>query len=70
MPHQINQKLQLRLLQRLLSEEQPLSECARALQALLRADQQVRSVWYFSWQERAGIFSPDRKSTRLTPVTT
>ncbi len=59
MPHQINQKLQLRLLQRLLSEEQPLSECARALQALLRADQQVRSVWYFSWQERAGIFSPE-----------
>ena len=59
MPYQVNQRLQLRLLQRLLSEKQPLPECARALQALLRADQQVRSVWYFSWQEHAGIFSPE-----------
>ena len=59
MTHNANQRLQLRLLQRLLSEKQPLTECARALQALLRADQQVRAVWYFTWQEHAGIYSPE-----------
>ena len=59
MTHHVNQRLQLRLLQRLLSEKRPLTECARALQAVLRADQHVRSVWYFSWQKRAGIFSPE-----------
>ena len=59
MPDQINQKLQLRLLQRLLSEKQPLLECARALQAVLRLDPQVRSVWYFNWQASADIYSPE-----------
>ena len=59
MPDQINQKLQLRLLQRLLSEKQPLLECARALQAVLRFDPQVRSVWYFNWQASADIYSPE-----------
>ena len=54
-----NQKLQLHLLQRLLSEKQPLAECARALQAVLRADPQVRSVWYFNWQTSADIYSPE-----------
>lgn len=54
-----NQALQLRLLHRLQSENQPLAECARALQALLRADQQVRAVWYFSWLEGAGIYNPE-----------
>ena len=58
MTHHVNQRLQLRLLQRLLSERRPLTECARALQAVLRADQHVRSAWYFSWKKRAGIFSP------------
>ena len=53
-----NQALQLQLLQRLLSEKQPLAECARALQAVLSADPQVRSVWYFTWQQ-AGIYSPE-----------
>ncbi|HHX34215.1 MAG TPA: PAS domain S-box protein [Gammaproteobacteria bacterium] len=57
MHNHVNQKLQLRLLQRLLAENQPLAECARTLQAVLRADQQVRSVWYFSWQHTAGIYS-------------
>lgn len=55
----INQALQLRLLHRLQSESQPLAECARALQALLRTDQQVRAVWYFTWQDQAGIYSPE-----------
>ena len=59
MTHHVNQRLQLRLLQRLLSERRPLTECARALQAVLRADQHVRSAWYFSWKKRAGIFSPE-----------
>ncbi|MDD2223839.1 MAG: PAS domain S-box protein [Pseudomonas sp.] len=59
MPNQVDQRLQLRLLQRLLSEKQPLADCARALQALLRADQQVRSVWYFNWQQAADIYSPE-----------
>lgn len=54
-----NQALQLQLLQRLLSEKQPLAECARALQAVLSADPQVRSVWYFTWQQQAGIYSPE-----------
>ena len=59
MPNQVDQRLQLRLLQRLLREKQPLADCARALQALLRADQQVRSVWYFNWQQAADIYSPE-----------
>lgn len=59
MAEQTNQKLQLRLLQRLLSDKQPLSQCARALQAVLRFDPQVRSVWYFNWQASADIYSPE-----------
>lgn len=59
MHNPLNQRLQLRLLQRLLSEQQPLAECARALQALLRSDRQVRSVWYFNWQAAASIYSPE-----------
>lgn len=59
MHNHYNQRLQLRLLRRLQSESQPLAECARVLQAVLRADQQVRSVWYFNWQERAGIYNPE-----------
>ena len=54
-----NQTLQLRLLRRLQSGKQPLTECARALQAVLRADKQVRSVWYFNWQDNADIYSPE-----------
>lgn len=54
-----DQTLQLRLLRRMLDEKQPLAECARALQAVLRSDRQVRSVWYFNWQATAGIYSPE-----------
>lgn len=59
MHRQVEQRLQLRLLQRLLSERQPLAECARVVQALLRADPQVHSVWYFSWQNSADIYNPE-----------
>ena len=59
MHNHANQALQLRLLRRLQSENQPLTECAQALQALLRTDQQVRAVWYFTWQDQAGIYSPE-----------
>lgn len=59
MQSRMDQQLQLRLLQRLLREQQPLAECARALQEVLRADQQVRSVWYFNWQSCAGVYSPE-----------
>lgn len=59
MHRQIEQRLQLRLLQRLLSERQPLAECARVVQALLRADPQVHSVWYFTWQDSADIYNPE-----------
>lgn len=58
MHNHTNQTLQLRLLQRLLNENQPLTECARALQAVLRCDLLVRSVWYCNWQHSAGIYSP------------
>lgn len=53
------QKLQIRLLQRLLYENQPLKDCAQALQDLLRCDPLVRNAWYFKWQEEAEIYSPD-----------
>ncbi len=59
MHNHVNQRLQLRLLQRLLSENQPLTECAQALQAVLRSDPHVRSVWYFNWQSSADIYSPE-----------
>lgn len=59
MTNLLNQKLQLQLLQRLVSEQQPLADCARALQAVLRTDSQVRSVWYFNWQGSADIYSPE-----------
>lgn len=59
MTNLLNQKLQLQLLQRLVSEQQPLADCASALQAVLRTDSQVRSVWYFNWQSSADIYSPE-----------
>ena len=59
MHNHANQALQLRLLRRLQSESQPLAECARALQAFLRTEQQVRAVWYFSWLDSVGIYTPE-----------
>lgn len=59
MPDLNNQRLQLRLLRRLQYDKQPLAECARALQKVLRADPQVRSVWYFNWQSNVSIYTPE-----------
>lgn len=67
MPSLIQQQLQIRLLQRLLYENQPLKECAQALQNVLRADPQIRSAWFFKWKADAKIYSPDGETGGWPP---